>query len=572
MSEGMLLEQLRADQDHCAAELIEVLYHCAAVSASADFRMLQAISLIHEEHEEDYLTTAAAAVGSGEADPQTISATAMLGRAGDDPRGRYGPNGLEKTIAEVGAALTVTPARARELIVAGSVMRNQLPFVGGMLAIGRIDLPRFLMVVKRSELVDQEKMGSLDTALVGEIENRAPMSMTRFLTMLDATIARTDAGATRKRREVVAKDRAITVRSDRHTPGQSRMSASLPAEHAAAVNAKLDAMAADVHDDDPRTKAQRRLDGFVALAGGHTVLECRCQDCLSGAPDTVDPFDTAESFEATPDVPSPTDGTVAQADTPDQSERAMASQSDVSDTSSAQPRDGAPRPTFHIVVNLSTLLGRDDDPAFLDGHGVIDAETVRNLLAEAHRSYVHTDHSDHSDTDDHRHKDKDKDDHWHNPAHARRARAERRYRPGRKLAELIRCGELCCTFPGCSNPVWRADLDHTTPHGKASGKTNRRNLKPLCRFHHRFKTFDPGWRDYQDEMGTVFFQSPDGHMYLGNAYTGRDLFTSLAPPDQPTDHPARQRIDQIRSRRAESVKRASKREIDRWNAENPPPF
>ncbi|WAC53723.1 HNH endonuclease signature motif containing protein [Gordonia sp. SL306] len=552
MSQGMLLEQLRTDEDHCAAELIEVLHHCVAVSASADFRMLQAISLIHEEHEEDYLATVAAAVGSGEADPQTVAATAMLGRAGDDPRGRYGPNGLERTIAEVGAALTVTPARARELIVGGSVMRNQLPFVGGMLAIGRIDLPRFLMVVKRSEPVDQEKMGALDTALVGEIENRPPMSMTRFLTMLDATIARTDAGATRKRREVVAKDRAITVRSDRHTPGQSRMSATLPAEHAAAVNAKLDAMAAGVHDDDPRTKAQRRLDGLVALAAGHTVLECRCQDCVSGAPDTVDPFDATESFDATTGVPTPADGTVAEPD-----------------ASSTQPPDGAPRPTFHIVVNLSTLLGRDDNPAFLDGHGVIDAETARDLLAEAHRSYVHTDHS---NTDDHRHKDTDTDDHWHNPAHARRARAARRYKPGRKLAELIRCGELCCTFPGCTNPVWRADLDHTTPHGKAGGKTIRRNLKPLCRFHHRFKTFDSGWRDYQDEMGTVFFQSPDGHMYQGNAYTGRDLFTSLAPPDQPTDHLARQRIAQIRSRRAESVKRADKREIDRWNAENPPPF
>ncbi|NED69162.1 hypothetical protein G3I15_50415, partial [Streptomyces sp. SID10244] len=99
-----------------------------------------------------------------------------------------------------------------------------------------------------------------------------------------------------------------------------------------------------------------------------------------------------------------------------------------------------------------------------DGHGVIDAETARALLTEAHRSYVHTDHG---NTDDHTHgdhrhkdkdKDKDKDDRWHNPAHARRARAERRYKPGRKLAELIRCGELCCTFPGCTNPVWRADL------------------------------------------------------------------------------------------------------------------
>ncbi|GAA1459467.1 hypothetical protein GCM10009619_20980 [Williamsia maris] len=34
-------------------------------------------------------------------------------------------------------------------------------------------------------------------------------------------------------------------------------------------------------------------------------------------------------------------------------------------------------------------------------------------------------------------------------------------------------------------------------------------------------------------MGTVFFQSPTGHMFLGNAYTGTDLFTALRSPPSP---------------------------------------
>ncbi|MDY6810760.1 MAG: HNH endonuclease signature motif containing protein, partial [Actinomycetota bacterium] len=146
-----------------------------------------------------------------------------------------------------------------------------------------------------------------------------------------------------------------------------------------------------------------------------------------------------------------------------------------------------------------------------------------------------------------------------------------RYTPSKKLADLIRAGELCCSFPGCNNRAYHADVDHSVPHGEG-GATDARNLKPLCRFHHRIKTFATGWRDYQDPLGTVFFQSPTGHTYLGNAFTGHDLFGSLTRSTRPPDDPARQRIDTIRDRRSRSVKRADTRAMERWNKQNPPPF
>ncbi|MFW0792938.1 DUF222 domain-containing protein [Gordonia sp. CPCC 205515] len=516
----LLLDQLREDEQHTALELIEILHHCAAVCASADFRMLQAASLIHDEREEDYLAAIAADAETGQSSPAQVRATALRGRAGEDPRGRYGPNGLEAAIAEVGAALTVPPARARELVIAGSVLRYQLPLTGGMLACGRIDLARFLMIVKRTVLVDPENMPLLDMLLCGEIEDREPMSMTRFKTMVDKTILEVDPTATRKRREIVNKDRSINIRPDRHTPGQSRMSATLPAEKAAAVHARLDAMAADVHPGDPRTAEQRRLDAIVALAEGYSMLACACEECVNA----VAPDETAAPEHQVPD-----DNAAEER------------------TDTAVVPEQTPRPTFHIVVNLSTLLGHDDDPAYLDGHGVIDAETARSLLTGARRSFIHTDHKE-------------------------AARAALRYTPSRKLAELIRCGELCCTFPGCNNPAWHADLDHTVPHGKRGGRTERRNIKPLCRFHHRLKTFGVGWRDYQDELGTVFFESPTGHMYLGNAFTGGDLFTSLRPPPASPDNVARQRVEEIRARRAGTITRADDRAEAQWNSDNPPPF
>ena len=70
----------------------------------------------------------------------------------------------------------------------------------------------------------------------------------------------------------------------------------------------------------------------------------------------------------------------------------------------------------------------------------------------------------------------------------------------------------------------------------------------------------------------MFFQSPTGHTYLGNAFTGRDLFTSLTRSTRPPDDPARQRIDTLRGQRAKSVERADTRAMERWNTQNPPPY
>ncbi|MDY6808121.1 MAG: DUF222 domain-containing protein [Actinomycetota bacterium] len=519
-SSAPALAQMADDEQHSATELVEVLHHTNAVRASADYRMLQAAGLIHEEREQDHLVRLAAALGESETSLANLERLALRAAAGEDPRAQYGPTGLEMAIAEVGAALTVPPGRAREFIEAGSVLRHQLPFTGATLGAGRIDLARFLVVVRRTALVDSAKFDVLDKEIAAAIESREPMSMTRFTTMIDKLIADVDPAAVRRRRERVDADRDISVRPDRHTPGQSRIGGVLPAEQAAAIDARLSAMAAGVHPDDPRTAAQRRADALVALAAGADRLVCGCEVCTT---DDAEVSGEAENSGEQDDAPAASVDADADADT----------------------SDCAPRPTFHIVVNLSTLLGHDDDPAFLDGQGVIDADTARALLAEAKRCYVTPDTTNLAQAD--------------------------RYAPSKKLADLIRAGELCCSFPGCNNRAYHADVDHSVPHGEG-GATDARNLKPLCRFHHRIKTFATGWRDYQDPMGTVFFQSPTGHTYLGNAFTGRDLFGSLTRSTRPPDDPARQRIDTIRDRRATSIKRADKRATDRWTKENPPPF
>ena len=115
-----LVSQLAADEGHTAAELIEILAHCRAVHASADYRMLQAASLIHDEREEDHLCEIAG-VDSGEASSMAdLADRTDAARLGCGPRADFGPDGLQRAVAEVGAVLNLPPARAREIITAGA--------------------------------------------------------------------------------------------------------------------------------------------------------------------------------------------------------------------------------------------------------------------------------------------------------------------------------------------------------------------------------------------------------------------------------------------------------------------
>jgi hypothetical protein len=66
--------------------------------------------------------------------------------------------------------------------------------------------------------------------------------------------------------------------------------------------------------------------------------------------------------------------------------------------------------------------------------------------------------------------------------------------PPAPMAAAVRLRDATCVFPGCTRPSDRADLDHITEYvpmdgGGPPGQTHPHNLAPLCRRHHRAKTF-----------------------------------------------------------------------------------
>ena len=275
----MPLSAALSDTELSAGELVDVITHCASITSAASYRLLTAASLLHEERELDYHLRRTELRDGQASSEDELHRRAADAAAGIDPYAEYGPDGFDQATTELGAALMIPAAQARDLIRTGDVLRYRLMLTGNTLACGRIDQRRFTIAMKRTDYVSDSDMQTVDAHLAEAILARPPMSTTQFTTLVDAIVARHAPDAVRRRRERATRDRHITIAPDRFQPGQARITGSLPVTDAAAFDAQLDAMAASVHPDDPRNKRQRRVDAMIALAAHLDTLACRCPRC-----------------------------------------------------------------------------------------------------------------------------------------------------------------------------------------------------------------------------------------------------------------------------------------------------
>ena len=89
-----------------------------------------------------------------------------------------------------------------------------------------------------------------------------------------------------------------------------------------------------------------------------------------------------------------------------------------------------------------------------------------------------------------------------------------RHDPPPWMREQVILRDRHCVFPWCGRDARLSDLDHIVPYvppdeGGPPGQTNPQNLAPLCRRHHRAKTFT-GWTYQRDRDGTYTWTSPHG--------------------------------------------------------------
>ncbi len=188
-------------------------------------------------------------------------------------------------------------------------------------------------------------------------------------------------------------------------------------------------------------------------------------------------------------------------------EAGLACQCGSEDCPAAAVRAEASAAVIHLLAEQSTVEGTGNTPGYLPGFGILPAETVRDLAARATINPV--------------------------PVPGADAAPDPRYRPSEATLEFVRWRDLTCRWPGCDQPVWRCDVDHTVPW--PHGPTHASNNKCYCRAHHLIKTFC-GWSDRQMPDGTVVLTSPTGHTYTTEAH-GAAMFPSLAQSTGELDIP-----------------------------------
>ena len=138
--------------------------------------------------------------------------------------------------------------------------------------------------------------------------------------------------------------------------------------------------------------------------------------------------------------------------------------------------------------------------------------------------------------------------------------SEPRHDPSDKLVAAVRMTHVTCTFPGCSKPAHRCDLDHVIPW--PAGVTHPGNLHPLCREHHLAKTFC-GWTPVVATDGSISWTAPTGHIYTkaagASVLFADKRFHTTVPAPRPIAHAAGDRGLMMPKRRRTRAQDAAQR-------------
>ncbi len=225
----------------------------------------------------------------------------------DADRLNWAIDGHENVVAEVAAALGISRGRVAARLRYAIALRERLPRVAEVFARGEIDLRLMAAVVCRTELIeDAEVIAGLDAAVAKHARRWMRLSERKLTERIDMWVVRFDPAGLRvpgQRNE----DRYVEIAPT--ATGLASVWAQLQASDGAALERKLDAMAASVCRQDPRTKAQRRADALGALAAGLEVLRCQCGqpecDAARRAPTNVVIHVLAEQSTVTGDSAAP---------------------------------------------------------------------------------------------------------------------------------------------------------------------------------------------------------------------------------------------------------------------------
>lgn len=442
----------------------------------------------------------------------------------------------QDALVQVAARVGMTRGQSVNAILAqldmAVAMRDRLPATGRCLRDGLISGPQFRGVVSWTDLVDGQPYAlDLDAEIAAVIRagRGIAFSLSQLRHRVDRLVFRRDPDAVRQRRTAAIGDRRMFTEPG--SDGMATIGATMTAEDVQIAAAHVKALAKSVCSHDPRPLATRASDAMYALLTC-TPFDCQCPDRDSC---------TAPTAYAEPG------GLSVRVD---------------------------PKVVIHVVINHSTLASEDDEPGFLDGHGVISAAHARDMAARAD-AVVRPVNPD--------------------PAPRPAAQPGDPYRPTTLLDTFLRIRDGHSVVPGSHAPAWACDLDHVDEYSftdpASGGQTCPNGMNTKDRLFHNLKTHGAWLDDHDvDAQGRAHpvFYTPEGDEIRGHPGLGIDLFPGLATVrfaesdptatacrPEPTDtHPcaARTRLQSKHQRRRAERARNRQDRLARDNNEGDPPF
>ncbi|OJZ66098.1 hypothetical protein BRW64_11960 [Mycolicibacterium diernhoferi] len=428
--------------------------------------------------------------------------------------------------AQVGAACNLSPHAASTQMRIGVALRDRLPRTAALFGSGAVSARVIGEITWRTHLVtDEDALALIDAAIAAEATEYGALSEAALIRAVDLWVEKFDPIAV-IRSQAAAKDLYVEF-DDRDDPnGVCSFWGRLRATDKQALQQRLNDLADTVCPNDPRTVRERRADALGALGiVGPSLqrLACRCGDpgCAGSGKDprstAVNIYMLADQAPGSDARPAPDTGPEPTGEPgpegPEPEPEPDAAERPAAQTPTPAESDPTPAvdPAAHVPFSsrpVGTVPGAGVG-VMLDG-GIIPAAMLADLIATGAKVRPLREVAD--------------------------LPTERQYRPSTALTAFVRMCSQTCSFPGCSKPAHRCDLDHVIPW--PAGATHPGNLRPLCREHHLVKTFRSGpngWTVKARPDGATEWTSPTGHTYVSTPgaailFPHWNIHTTVPPP------------------------------------------
>lgn len=364
--------------------------------------------------------------------------------AGAGPARFGGDVGRALAVSEVAVAEGIGEFAAARLLTASEALCGPQLAVLDRLEAGVLSEAHARVITDETATLPEAAAGEFGIECLRRLETRTGRRRTpaEFRKAVRALRERLHPESIRARRVKAEKDRGVWVKPEQD--GMCTLTAFLPAEAGLAAFNRVDALARARRDADPEE--------------GRTLPQLRADELASQLLGRVE--------------------------------------GDGGEEGDGASRSPLPRAEVVVHIPAATLLGAGDEPAELEGYGLIDAETARALAVAAPTWQRLFDGED----------------------GVTLALGRSAYRPPKSLRRFIEYRDGTCLFPTCSCPAQKAEIDHIAEwqHG---GSTDAENLQALCTKHHALKSLGL-WQaerlepDPEGSAGNVLWTSPLGNRAL----------------------------------------------------------